>query len=129
MKVSTAVGLAAWLLCGEPSLAQQLNFITRNPTVDAYEQGQMRATQQMLMELEIERRLLENQRQMLDLEARARIGSGTGSNPKNHYVRPHVTRKGQFVRGHHQTNPNGTTRDNYGTKPNYNPYTGKTGTR
>ncbi|WFU37324.1 hypothetical protein QA640_22800 [Bradyrhizobium sp. CB82] len=27
------------------------------------------------------------------------------------------------------TNPNGTQRDNYGARGNYNPYTGTTGTR
>lgn len=31
--------------------------------------------------------------------------------------------------GHTRTTPNSTTSDNYGTKGNYNPYTGKQGTK
>ena len=54
---------------------------------------------------------------------------GTGSNSNNHYVRPHTTQQGTNVPGHYQTNPNNTQRDNYGTRPNVNPYTGATGTR
>lgn len=46
-----------------------------------------------------------------------------------HYVEPHTTKKGRKVRGHYQTNPDGTTRDNYSTKGNVNPHTGKRGTR
>lgn len=56
-------------------------------------------------------------------------GYGTGSNPSSHYVQPHVQRNGNYVGGHYQTNPNGTTLDNYGTRGNYNPYSGTTGRR
>jgi len=56
-------------------------------------------------------------------------GYGIGSNSNNHYVAPHVNRSGDFVQGHHRTNPNSTPLGNYGTSPNYNPYTGQTGTR
>jgi hypothetical protein len=65
--------------------------------------------------------------------ADARCGSlgcnGTGSNPNSHYVRPHVTSTGVVVRGHYQTNPNGTQYDNYGTRGNLNPHNGRIGTR
>jgi hypothetical protein len=54
---------------------------------------------------------------------------GTGSNPSSHYVQPHVTGSGSYIPGHYQTNPNGTQLDNYGTRGNFNPYTGTYGTR
>ena len=54
---------------------------------------------------------------------------GTGSNPNSHYVSPYTTSNGTSVQGHYQTNPNSTRSDNYGTSGNYNPYTGRTGTR
>ncbi len=56
-------------------------------------------------------------------------GYGTGSNLSNHYVNPYVTRNGDYVGGHYRTNRNNNTYDNYGTRGNYNPYTGRTGTR
>jgi hypothetical protein len=54
---------------------------------------------------------------------------GTGSNPNSHYVAPYIQNNGGYVGGHYQTNPNNTTLDNYGTRGNYNPYTGQTGRR
>ncbi len=45
-------------------------------------------------------------------------GYGTGSNPNSHYVRPHYQNDGNFVGGHYRTNPNNTTRDNYGASGN-----------
>ncbi len=56
-------------------------------------------------------------------------GYGTGSNRNSHYVNPHVTKQGNFVPGHYRTNPNNTQFDNFGTKGNYNPYTGQFGKR
>ncbi len=56
-------------------------------------------------------------------------GYGSGSNSQSHYVRPHVQSDGDYVGGHYRTNPNNTTRDNFGTRGNYNPYTGQTGRR
>ncbi len=56
-------------------------------------------------------------------------GSGTGSNSSSHGVNGYTKKDGTHVAPHQQTNPNSTTRDNYGTRGNYNPYTGKTGTR
>ncbi len=45
------------------------------------------------------------------------------------YVKPHVKRDGTFVQGHYRSGPNQSNADNYGTRGNYNPYTGKFGTR
>jgi hypothetical protein len=56
-------------------------------------------------------------------------GWGTGSNPNNHYVQGHFNSNGTYTSGHHQTNPNQTQYDNYGTRGNVNPYTGAVGTR
>lgn len=55
--------------------------------------------------------------------------SGTGSNPSSHSVKGYTKKDGTSVQPHQQTNPNGTTRDNYGTRGNVNPYTGKVGTK
>jgi hypothetical protein len=54
---------------------------------------------------------------------------GTGSNPNSHYVAPDIRSGGTYVPGHYRTNPNNTQFDNFGTRGNYNPYTGQTGTR
>lgn len=56
-------------------------------------------------------------------------GYGYGSNPSSHYVAPTVRRDGSYVGGHYQSNPNDTKLDNWSTKGNYNPYTGKPGTK
>lgn len=56
-------------------------------------------------------------------------GTGTGSNSSSHGVKGYTKKDGTYVAPHRQTSPNSTTRDNYGTRGNYNPYTGKTGTR
>jgi hypothetical protein len=45
------------------------------------------------------------------------------------YVAPHVRKDGTYVQGHTRTKPNNTVDDNYGTKGNYNPYTGQSGTQ
>lgn len=46
---------------------------------------------------------------------------------KHTYVRPYVKKNGTYVEGHYRTSPNGTNRDNFSTRPNVNPYTGKYG--
>lgn len=45
------------------------------------------------------------------------------------FVRPHIDKDGSYTEGHYRSNPNSTERDNYGTRGNYNPYTGDPGTR
>lgn len=54
---------------------------------------------------------------------------GTGSNSSNHRVDGYTRQNGTYVAPHYQTNPNNTQRDNYGSQGNFNPYTGRTGTR
>lgn len=43
-------------------------------------------------------------------------------------VRGHVRSDGVYIPQHQRTNPNSTTLDNWSTRGNVNPYTGKVGT-
>ena len=45
------------------------------------------------------------------------------------YVKGYYTNKRKWVDGHYKTAPNKTVRDNWDTRPNVNPYTGKPGTK
>ena len=47
----------------------------------------------------------------------------------DHAVRGHVKKDGTYVAPSRATNPNRTQRDNFSSKPNVNPHTGKQGTR
>lgn len=44
-------------------------------------------------------------------------------------VKPYVKKNGTYVQPHVKTTPNKTRVDNYSTKGNTNPYTGKKGTQ
>lgn len=44
------------------------------------------------------------------------------------YVNGYFRKNGTYVQPHYRTSPNGTTLDNYSTRGNVNPYTGKAGT-
>jgi hypothetical protein len=57
------------------------------------------------------------------------LGYGTGSNPNSHTTQGYTAPSGTYVQPHHQTNPNNTQLDNYGTRGNVNPYNGNVGTR
>ena len=46
-----------------------------------------------------------------------------------HYNNGYIDRNGMFHPGHYQTNPNNNPWDNWSTRGNYNPFTGKPGTR
>jgi hypothetical protein len=46
-----------------------------------------------------------------------------------HYVSPHVRQNGSFVQGHYQSNPDNSFWNNWSSKGNVNPHTGKIGTR
>lgn len=46
----------------------------------------------------------------------------------SHHVRGYTRRDGTYVAPHMQSNPNGTKLDNWSTRGNVNPYTGKRGT-
>jgi hypothetical protein len=50
---------------------------------------------------------------------------GTG----DHVVSGYTRRDGTYVAPYHATDPNGTKLDNYSTKGNVDPYTGKWGTK
>ena len=45
------------------------------------------------------------------------------------HVEGYTKRDGTYVAPHYRSSPNSTTRDNWSTKGNVNPYTGKRGTR
>lgn len=47
----------------------------------------------------------------------------------SHRVSSHVTKKGTYVAPHRATNPDRSRMNNYSTKGNSNPYTGKAGTK
>ena len=44
------------------------------------------------------------------------------------YVKPYTRSDGTTVQGHYRSAPNNTPLDNYSTRGNVNPYTGKPGT-
>jgi hypothetical protein len=47
----------------------------------------------------------------------------------SHSVAGHTTKRGTYVQPHRQTNPDRTRANNWSTKGNVNPYTGKPGTK
>lgn len=66
--------------------------------------------------------------------AEARGGKGSTSSTKGHSggehaVHGYTKKDGTHVAPHHATNPNSTKRDNYSSKGNVNPHTGKPGTK
>lgn len=57
-------------------------------------------------------------------------GKGKGaSSGGTHAVKGHIKKNGTYVQPHRATNPNDTQKDNWTSKPNVNPYTGKPGTK
>jgi hypothetical protein len=57
-------------------------------------------------------------------------GSGLrGFSSRTVPVRPYIRNNGTFVMPHFRTSPNATIKDNWSTRPNINPFTGKSGTR
>lgn len=44
------------------------------------------------------------------------------------YVQGYTKKDGTYVQGHYKTEANSSKYDNYSSKPNINPYTGKKGT-
>ena len=57
------------------------------------------------------------------------LGVSSGVDAGQTRVRPSVRRNGSYVQPHARTSPNRTKADNWSTKGNVNPYTGKKGTR
>lgn len=69
-------------------------------------------------------------------EARGGGGHSSGSRSSSHAssggshaIKGHTTKNGTYVAPARATNPNKTKRDNYSTKGNVNPQTGKEGTK
>jgi hypothetical protein len=63
--------------------------------------------------------------------ARGGRGGGGSSSTKSStvHVKSYTTKSGNYVAPHTRSAPNKTQRDNYSTKGNTNPYTGKKGTK
>lgn len=61
-------------------------------------------------------------------DAFARSGS-RGGYSGSHSVKGYTTKNGSYVAPHYRTNPNATRYDNWSTKGNVNPYTGRYGTK
>ncbi len=57
-----------------------------------------------------------------------KIGVGQ-TNKKHEYQKSYIKKNGTLVQGHQKTKKNTTDADNFTTKPNTNPYTGKKGTK
>ncbi len=58
----------------------------------------------------------------------AYVFTATTASAGAHYVSGYSRSNGTYVEPHYQTNPNARLNDNYSTKGNVNPYTGKAGT-
>lgn len=52
-----------------------------------------------------------------------------GGSPGVHTIRGYTQKNGTYVSPYHATNPNRTQPDNFSSKGNVNPYTGKAGTK
>lgn len=61
--------------------------------------------------------------------SKSAYGPGTGGKPASTPVRAHVTKQGVYVPPHQRTTPDKTINNNWSTKPNTNPYTGKEGSK
>ena len=55
--------------------------------------------------------------------------SGSSSSSGSHSIKGYTKKDGTYVAPSHATNPNGSKADNYSSKGNVNPYTGKEGTK
>lgn len=55
--------------------------------------------------------------------------SSGSTNPGHHYTSGYTTRRGTSVKGYNSTNSDNHFGNNYSTKGNRNPFTGKMGTR
>lgn len=59
----------------------------------------------------------------------ASIAHAKNNSSSSNSVRGYSKKDGTYVAPHQRTNPNQTQKDNWSSKPNYNPYTGKEGTK
>lgn len=63
------------------------------------------------------------------VDAKGSKSSSTGAKSSTTYVRGHVTKSGTYVAPHRKTASDATQRNNFSASGNYNPYTGKVGSR
>lgn len=63
------------------------------------------------------------------IEAKGGKGGSPAGSSREHSVRGYTKKDGTYVAPHHATNPNQSKRDNYSSKANVNPHTGKAGTK
>jgi hypothetical protein len=68
---------------------------------------------------------------MASLTTSAHAGGHRGGSHAtgSHSVSGYTTKKGTYVKPHQQTNPDHTRKNNYSTKGNTNPWTGKKGSK
>ncbi len=57
------------------------------------------------------------------------LGFALSATAKTVHVRAHVTKTGTYVPAHVRTAPDHSKANNWSSKPNVNPYTGKAGTK
>ena len=57
------------------------------------------------------------------------LAKTAGSSGGSYSVKGHVKKDGTYVQPHRATNPNNTQRDNWSSKPNVNPNTGRPGNK
>ena len=57
------------------------------------------------------------------------LGTGTSTVSAASRVNGYTRKNGTYVQPYYKTSPNSVRYDNYSYKGNYNPYSGKTGTR
>jgi hypothetical protein len=94
-------------------------FVYATP-VTAYQQGVRARQMQQLREQQIQLQQMEIERQQAGYAP---------SNQGDVYVRGYMRSDGIYVQPHYQSAPNGTRTDNFSTRGNVNPYTGKAGTQ
>ncbi len=61
--------------------------------------------------------------------AEARGGRSSGGQGGIGYIRPSISRNGTYRSGYYHTNPDSSKLNNWSTRGNVNPYTGKKGYR
>jgi hypothetical protein len=58
-----------------------------------------------------------------------RSSSSSSTKSGSVHVNGYTTKSGKYLAPHHRSAPDATQKDNYSTKGNVNPYTGKKGTK
>jgi hypothetical protein len=94
-------------------------FVYATP-VTAYQQGIRARQMQQLRQQQIQLQRMEIERQQAGYAP---------SSQGDVYVRGYMRSDGVYVQPHYQSAPNGTRTDNFSTRGNVNPYTGKAGTQ